>query len=190
MLGYGQCMTPAQTRTKTALLVIDVQTDVVANAHDRNAVIGTIDGLVTQARSQGQPVVWVQHADEDLPANTDGWKIVDELSPAADEPLVHKQFRDSFEQTNLEQVLADLDVGSLLVTGAQSDYCVRWTLHGAHARGYNTTLISDAHTTDDPRTDSLPSAAQTVAALNSVWGTQASPGQIASVATARDVATG
>lgn len=183
-------MTPSQTRPNTALLVIDVQRDVVVNAHDRGSVIAAIDGLVARVRTADIPVVWVQHADEDLPAETPGWEIVEELSPQPQDPIVHKHFRDSFEQTNLDEVLATLDVGSLLVTGAQSDYCVRWTLHGAHARGYNTTLVADAHTTDDPPTDALPSASQTVSALNNVWGSQAAEGRSADVVRADEVVIG
>lgn len=187
MLGYGRGMTPAQTRPNTALLVIDVQRDVVVNAHDRAPVVQTINDLVGNARSEGMAVVWVQHDDEDLPANTEGWEIVDELTPLETDVIVNKNFRDSFEATNLEEVLADLDVGSLLITGSQTDFCVRWTLHGAHSRGYNTTLIADGHTTDDPSSAKLPSAAQTIAALNQVWGTQAAEDRIASVALASEV---
>jgi nicotinamidase-related amidase len=168
-------------------MVIDVQNDVVVNAHQRAKVVATIGGLVDNARAVGTPVIWVQHADADLPANTPGWQIVDELTPADDEPIVHKQFRDSFEQTTLEQVLTDLDVGSLIVTGSQTDFCVRWTLHGAHSRGYDTTLIADAHTTDDPQTDALPTASQTIASLNQIWGTQASEGRSTEVRTAAEI---
>jgi Isochorismatase family len=46
-------------------------------------------------------------------------------------------------------VLADLAVGSLVVVGAQTDECVRSTLHGALVRGYDATLVGDAHTTED-----------------------------------------
>lgn len=180
-------MRNAQDRTNKALLVVDVQNDVVVNAHDRSAVVANIGSLVDKARAANVPVIWVQHNDPDMPADEPGWAIVDELSPADDETIVHKNFRDSFEQTTLEAELAARDVGHLIVTGAQSDFCVRWTLHGAHIRGYDTTLVADAHTTDDAPTDALPTAAQTIALMNTVWGTQAAPGRSAAVATAAEI---
>lgn len=160
-------------RAKTALLVIDVQVDVVANAFDRDAVVGNIVELVQRARTAAASVVWVRHSDADLPATTPGWEIVPELLVAADEPVIEKHFRDSFHDTDLEARLADLDVGHLVITGAQTDYCVRWTLHGAHSRGYATTLVSDGHTTDEPWLDGQPSAETLVAHTNLIWESQA-----------------
>ena len=72
-----------------------------------------------------------------------------ELKPDDAEPLVEKNYGDAFEDTNLEKVLSGLGVGRLVVAGAQTDACIRSTLHGAFARGYDATLVSDAHTTED-----------------------------------------
>ncbi|MEM7092401.1 MAG: isochorismatase family protein [Actinomycetota bacterium] len=160
-------------RSKTALLVIDVQTAVVEHAHERDAVIANINALIDRARAAEAPVVWVQHADDDLPTGAPGWEMASELVPDSDEPIVHKQFRSSFEQTELDDVLTSLDVGRLVVTGAQTDYCVRWTLHGALDHGYDTVLVTDAHTTDDPPNSTTPLAAQLIAHTNAVWATQA-----------------
>jgi len=178
---------PIADRPNQALLVIDVQNDVVVNAPARDSVVGKINTLVGGARTAGVPVVWVQHNDDGLPYGEPGWQIVDELTPLDDEIIVHKNFRDSFEQTNLEEVLAEQGIGRLVVTGAQSDYCVRWTLHGAHTRGYDTTLVADAHCTDDAPTDALPSATQTVGLLNNVWATQVAPGRAATVKTTAEI---
>lgn len=180
-------MTTLANRPNQALLVIDVQRDVVANAYEREAVVGTINSLVHKARTEEVPVIWVQHGDDDLPANTDGWQIVDELAPLEGEAIVHKQFRDSFEETTLESILDEHGVGSLVVTGSQTDFCVRWTLHGAHLRGYDTVLVTNAHTTDDPPSAKYPTAAQTITLLNQVWGTQAASGRTASVSPASEV---
>jgi hypothetical protein len=95
------------------------------------------------------PVVWVQNSDEQLARGSDGWQIVSELTPGDAEPLVEKNYGDSFEDTSPEAVLSGLGVGRLVVVGAQTDWCVRSTLHGALARGYDATLVSDAHTTED-----------------------------------------
>lgn len=161
---------------KSALLVIDVQRDVVANAFRRNEVIANIAGLVVRARKEGVPVIWVQHSDDELVKGSEGWAYVDELRMADDEPVVHKQFGDSFEGTNLDELLQERGVERLVVCGAQTDACIRSTLHGAIARGYNAILVSDAHTTDDCSWAAPPlSAEQVIAHTNFYWNWQRTP---------------
>ena len=142
-------MTTLKDRPNTALLVIDVQKGVVEGAHERDTVVANVSSLVDRARRERVPVVWVQHSDEQLAKGSDSWRIVSELTPADAEPLVEKSYGDSFEETTLETVLAGLGVGRLVVVGAQTDACIRSTLHGALVRGYDATLVSDAHTTED-----------------------------------------
>jgi nicotinamidase-related amidase len=118
-------MTTLNDRSATALLVVDVQKGVVAGAHNRDAVIANINTLVDQARAADVPVIWVQHSDDDLVRGTDAWEYVPELVRADSEPLVHKSYGDSFEGTELEELLAERRVGTLVVTGAQTDACIR-----------------------------------------------------------------
>ncbi|HEY4828055.1 MAG TPA: isochorismatase family protein, partial [Solirubrobacteraceae bacterium] len=139
-------MTTLPNRPRTALIVIDVQNGVVEGAPKRDDVVANINNLVGQARAQDVPVIWVQHNDDGLPRDSAEWELVPELSPDDSEPLVHKNYGDSFEATELESVLAEREVGRLIVTGAESDACIRSTLHGAFTRGYDVTLVGDAHT--------------------------------------------
>ncbi len=172
-------MTTLPNRPGTALVVIDVQNDVVGGAHERDAVVGRIRSLVERAREQQVPVVWVQHSDEGLAHGSDGWQIVPELTPDASEPVVEKSYGDSFEDTRLEAVLAGLEVGRLVVAGAQTDACIRSTLHGALARGYDATLVSDAHTTEDQSQWGAPPPEQVIAHTNLYWTYQTAPGRTA-----------
>ena len=142
-------MTTLPDRPNTALLVIDVQNGVMTNAYNRDAVIANIDSLVHRARAAEVPVVWVQHSDDHLPRDSDEWQYVPELVRRDSEPLVHKSYGDSFEGTELEALLAERRVGRLIVTGAQTDACIRSTIHGAFVRGYDVTLVGDADTTED-----------------------------------------
>lgn len=164
-------------RPNTALLVIDVQNDVVANAHDRNSVVANIAVLVARARVEGAPVIWVQHSDEGLPRDSDGWQYVPQLVRDESEPLVHKRYGDSFEATDLEAILAERQVGRVVVTGAQTDACIRSTLHGAIVRGYDVTLVGDAHTTEDQTRWGAPAPAQVIAHTNLYWQYQTAPGR-------------
>ena len=180
-------MTTLSDRPNTALLVIDVQEGVVADAYQRDAVVTNISSLVIQARAQAVSVVWVQHSDEQLVAGTAGWAYVSELSPDDSEPLVHKLFGDSFEDTDLEEVLAQLGVGRLVVAGAQTDACIRSTIHGAFTRGYDVTLVADAHTTEDYSAWGSPPPEQVIAHTNLYWQHQSAPGRTAGVSLTRDV---
>ena len=124
-------MTTLENRPNTALLVVDVQSGVVAGTPGRDTVVANVGSLVEKAREQDVPVVWVQHNDDNLARGSDEWQIVPELNPDEAEPLVEKNYGDSFENTTLENVLSGLGVGRLVVVGAQTDACVRSTLHGA-----------------------------------------------------------
>jgi nicotinamidase-related amidase len=172
-------MSTLQNRPNTALLVVDVQQGVVEGAHERDTVVANVGSLVDKARREEVPVVWVQHSDKWLERGSDGWRIVAELRPEDGEPLVEKSYGDSFEDTNLESVLSDLGVGRLVVVGAQTDACIRSTLHGAFARGYDATLVSDAHTTEDQTQWGAPPPGQVIAHTNLYWTYQSAPGRTA-----------
>ena len=180
-------MTTLENRPNTALLVIDVQNGVVAGAYERDTVVGRVGSLVEKARAAEVPVVWVQHSSDNLPHGSEQWQIVPELSPDESEPLVEKRYPDSFEETALESVLAGLAVGRLVVAGAQTDECVRATLHGALVRGYDATLVSDAHTTEDLSPWGAPPPQLVIAHTNIYWGGHRAPGRTAGTVEAKDV---
>ena len=176
-------MTTLQNRPNTALLVIDVQNGVVGGAHERDAVVANVASLVERARRERVPVVWVQHSDEQLARGSEEWRIVPELAPGAVEPL----YCDSFEDTDLEAVLSGLGVGRLVVVGAQTDECVRSTLHGAFVRGYDATLVGDAHTTEDLSAWGAPPPDLVIAHTNLYWSNQAAPGRMAGTVETKEV---
>ncbi|MFC1413205.1 isochorismatase family protein [Streptacidiphilus sp. N1-12] len=180
-------MTTLKDRPNTALLVIDVQNGVVEGAHQRDAVVANIGGLVEKARREHVPVVWVQHSDEELQEGSDAWRIVPELVPDGTEPRVGKNYGDSFEATTLEAALSGLAVGRLLVVGAESDACVRSTLHGAFTRGYDVTLVGDAHTTGDKSAWGAPPPEQVIAHTNLYWTYQSAPGRTAGTVETKNV---
>ncbi len=183
-------MTTLPDRPNTALVVIDVQNGVVAEAHDRDAVVGTIGGLVQRARLADVPVVWVQHNSDELPRDSERWQYVPELDQVPGEPVVHKRYGDSFEDTDLEERLAERGVGRLVVTGAQTDACIRSTLHGAFVRGYDVTLVADAHTTEDLSQWGAPPPDQVISHTNLYWRFQTGPGRETEVVSAADLDLG
>jgi nicotinamidase-related amidase len=180
-------MTTLENRPNTALLVVDVQNGVVAGAHERDAVVANVGSLVEKARQEQVPVVWVQHSDEHLVKGSDDWRIVPELAPGDAEPLTEKNYGDSYEATTLEVILSDLGVGRLVVVGAETDACIRSTIHGAFARGYDASLVSDAHTTADNTEWGAPPPDQVIAHTNLYWTYQTAPGRTAGTVATSDV---
>ena len=179
-------MTTLANRPNSALIVIDVQNGVVETAYNRDAVVANISALVERARADAVPVLWVQHNSENLKSGEDAWRIVGELKPVYDEPLIQKRYGDAFEDTDLETALLGLGVGRLFVTGAQTDACVRSTLHGAFVRGYDTTLVTDAHTTEDLSQWGAPKPDLVIAHTNMYWQYQDGPGRTAATVTTAD----
>ncbi|WP_309620940.1 isochorismatase family protein [Salinibacterium sp.] len=183
-------MSTLADRPNTALLVIDVQEGVVREAWQRDAVVSRIGSLVDRARDEGVPVVWVQHSDAELAKGSTVWQLVPELSRRETEPLVHKLYGDSFEATDLEKVLAGAGVGRLVVVGAETDACIRSTIHGAFTRGYDVTLVGDAHTTSDLSEWGAPTPDAAIANVNLYWQYQSAPGRTAGVTSTSDVVFG
>ncbi|ONH26589.1 isochorismatase family protein [Pseudofrankia asymbiotica] len=180
-------MTTLPGRPNTALLVVDVQNGVVNNALQRDAVIANVAYLVEKARRDEVPVIWVQQTDENFVPESDSWRIVPELRPGDDERRIEKRYGDSFEDTDLAGVLAGLRVGRLVVVGAQTDQCIRSTLHGALTRGYDATLVSDAHTTEDTTAWGAPPPDAVIAHTNLYWTYQTAPGRTAGTVETQNV---
>ncbi|WP_327139120.1 isochorismatase family protein [Nocardia sp. NBC_01327] len=180
-------MTSLANRPNSAVLVVDVQNSVVADVYERDAVVAAIGRLVGRARSLRIPVLWIQDIGEDRLPGTEPWQIVPELVPADDEVRLDKRYGDSFEDTDLEAVLARLGIGRVFVAGAQSDACIRSTLHGAFVRGYDTVLVSDAHTTEDLSAWGAPSPDAVIRHTNLYWQHTIAPGRTASAIATDDI---
>jgi nicotinamidase-related amidase len=183
-------VTTLENRPNTALLVVDAQRQVMSDVHDRDRVVANVGRLVSSAREAQVPVVWVQDSLDGESRGSEKWQIVPELEPRDDEPRVEKDYPDSFEETSLEQVFAQLKVGRVIVCGAQTDECIRSTLHGAITRGYDTTLVSDAHTTEDFTEWGAPPPDQIITLTNLYWGGHTAPGRTAGAVATNDVTFG
>jgi nicotinamidase-related amidase len=146
-------MATVRDGNKGVLLVVDVQAGVMAEAWEAPRIIRNVSRAVARARAEGVPVIWVQHGDKDLPRGSPAWQWVPELAPAEGEPLIHKQFNSSFEQTALEEELCKLGATNIVLAGAATNWCIRAPAYGALDRGYDLTLIKDAHTTETMELD-------------------------------------
>jgi nicotinamidase-related amidase len=161
-------MATVRTGARAALVVVDVQVGVMAQAWQAERVIGNVARVVARAREQGVPVLWVQHQSHELPEGSAAWQWVPALQPAAGEPRIPKRFNSAFEDTPFEAELARLGVSHLVLAGAATNWCIRATAYGALDRGYDVTLVSDAHSTEalDLGDGRVIDPAQVVAELN------------------------
>ncbi len=135
--------------SKSALMVIDVQKDVVANGFETERVVSNINSLISKARAAHVPVIWVQHSDDYLVKGSEGWNFVDELEPLDSDSRIYKTQPSSFEGTNLLDLLNVLGTNELVITGAQTDFCVNATSNAGVELGFEVVLVGDAHTTEN-----------------------------------------
>lgn len=174
-----------------ALLVVDVQTGVLRENPGSEAVLPAIATLVDAARAAGSDVVWVQHDDEDLVLGSDGWQIVPELAPRADELTVGKQHRSAFGDTGLSAALRQRGVDHVVIVGVQSAFCVDMTGKHALAEDFDVTLVSDAHANGPLATSAGELSDEQVRAMvNRTWASLRHPGRRVEVAAAADIAFG
>src|SRR3569833_2499476 len=183
-------MTTLPDRPNTALLIVDVQNNKKNKTHNHTTDHTNIVALVDKARSNRVDVVWVQHTSEELPRGSEVWEYVPELVRRETEPLVHKIYGDSFEDTDLEAVLSARGIGRLVVAGAQTDACIHATLHGAITRGYDASLVSDAHTTEDLSAYGAPEPGAVIAHTNRYWQFHTAPGRTAGTVRTAEVEFG
>jgi nicotinamidase-related amidase len=139
---------------KSALLIIDVQAALCSGqwaAYDIDNVVDRINSLSAKARDAGMPVVLIQHEEGEGPLQfgTEGWKLYERLAVRPEDIRIRKTGSDSFHRTELHSVLQDRGIGTLIVCGLQSEFCVDSTVRGALALGYPVTLVADGHTTLD-----------------------------------------
>jgi nicotinamidase-related amidase len=182
-------MATVRKGNKPVLLVVDVQVGVMNESWDAPRIVKNVSRAVERARAQGVPVIWVQHSDKDLPQGSPEWRWVPELERAEGEPLVHKRFNSSFEQTTLEGELAKLGATHIVLAGAATNWCIRATAYGALDRGYDLTLIKDAHTTGTMELDNgvRIEAASVIQELNIAMTWLSYPGRTNGTVTAEEI---
>ena len=112
-----------------------------------------------------------------------------ELTIGESEPVVHKRYADSFEDTDLESGAGRAEDRALVVAGAQTDECIRSTLHGAIVRGYDATLVGRPHHRG-PAEWGAPTPDKVIDHTNLYWGNHAAPGREAGTVTTEAVSFG
>ena len=182
-------MATVRAGNKRVLLIVDVQIGVMSECWDALRITRNVSRVVERARASDVPVIWVQHSEQGLPYGSSEWQLVPDLSPAEGEPLIHKQFNSAFEDTLLEQELAKLGATHMVLAGAATNWCIRATAYGALDRGYDLTLIEDAHSTGtiELENGTKIEAANIINELNVAMTWLSYPGRTNGIATAEKI---
>lgn len=138
----------------SCLLIIDVQTGLFAetpNPADADVIIERINQLADRARLRGIPVILIQYEEPtpELEYNSAGWQFDSRLRVHAGDLRVRKKTVDSFHESTLQAMLAERGINHVVICGYATEFCIDSTTRRAAALGYNVTLVSDAHTTQD-----------------------------------------
>ncbi|MFL5827484.1 MAG: isochorismatase family protein [Thermoleophilaceae bacterium] len=174
--------------SSSALLVIDMQQQVVDTCPDGRGLIERINSLSRRAAEGGVPVIFIQHEGHDeLFKGTPGWELAAGLERADDSFLVRKTYRDAFADTELQALLERLGVRRLVVTGAHSDFCVQTSALSALFHGFDLALVSDGHGAEPSSDDDALSAQTLQAFVNTRFATLRHPGRTVEVVPAADV---
>jgi nicotinamidase-related amidase len=146
-------------KNKTAILVVDMLNDFVtgALACDRGkAIVPKTAELLKSARENGVPVIFCNDAhlkniDHELKlwgdhaiAGTPGAEVIPELTLCAQDFVVPKRRYSGFFRTDLELLLQELGIETVIMTGLHTHMCVRHTSADAYCLGYEIVVASDA----------------------------------------------
>lgn len=144
--------------TRKAIIVIDLQNEYLPTGKlpltGIEAAAANAVKVIADARANGVPVFHIQHifANNEMPVfvpDSDGIKIQSTVLPAGNEPVIVKNYVNSFLKTNLRQLLEEQGIEDLVVVGAMSHMCVDAAVRAASDFGYGVTVLHDACATLD-----------------------------------------
>ncbi|NRD73047.1 isochorismatase family protein [Shewanella sp. VB17] len=144
----------------SALLVVDAQNGVFGSSNPpylSENVIENMSKLISYANSRKHKTVFIQHEIPGvLEPESDAWKIVAGLNSMGSAVKIRKKSPDSFNGTDLSAYLDEEGIEHVIICGYSTDFCIDRTAFSAASRGYQVTLIGDAHTTHSkPHLDAL-----------------------------------
>lgn len=158
---------PARLADST-LVLIDCQNTYTQGIMELEGVQAALEQtaeLLDRARSAGIPVIHIQHSDGPgslYDIEGESGAIVASVAPREGEPVVVKQFPNSFVQTDLDDRLKGLGASNLVLAGFMTHMCVNSTARGAFNLGYAPTVVAAATAT---RTLAGPDSAPVPAAV-------------------------
>lgn len=128
---------------KAAFLIIDVQKGYIENPDFRKTILPSVNYINAVSgffRKQKLPVIVVQHIGGYNPGD-EGFEVADEIKTQKSDISIHKTFSNSFWETDLEKILKELEVDTLILSGFAASFCVLATFNGAIERGFKPFIL-------------------------------------------------
>jgi nicotinamidase-related amidase len=130
----------------TALLMLDFMNQNCGKRPRCVASIPAVKKLLTEARAKKMPVVYT------FIAKTTAADVIKDVAPAAGEPSVLSG-PDKFLKTDLEKILADKGVKTVIAVGTSANGAVLYTASGAALRGMSVVIPVDGMSSTDAYAD-------------------------------------
>jgi len=138
---------------ESTLIMIDCQNTYTYGVMELEGVRPALDeaaALLDRARSAGIPIIHIQHSDGPgslYDIEGESGAIVAQVAPREGEPVVVKQYPNSFVQTDLDDRLKALGAENLVLAGFMTHMCVNSTVRGGFNLGYAPTVVAAATAT-------------------------------------------
>jgi nicotinamidase-related amidase len=139
----------------TALMIVDLQNGYFPFYKDNEIMDNTLS-LITKARAASKHIIFIQtdytspNGQRDSPINTWDFEIPTALLPSPNDIYITKRNRDSFSETDLVPITCEKQIGSFVICGIATQYCLNATIVGGLRRGYRIIIAADAHSSYDP----------------------------------------
>lgn len=154
---------------KDALMIIDLQNGVCCGEkplYQLEKLIVKVNQKISKYHEAGLPIIFVQHNEEDLVANTSAWEIIPKLQKDKGTLFLQKWHANAFYQTNLADELQKRKIQNIEICGAQTEYCLDATIKMAHGLGYQLFMERNlTSTVDNP----YMSAKDTICFYEGIW---------------------
>ncbi|MGL4696359.1 cysteine hydrolase family protein [Enterococcus larvae] len=151
------------------LLIIDLQKGLESEEeklYQLDEVLAQTNERIDDYRKKSLPIIFVQHEDEELIVNSEGWQLFPALHAEKEDIYIGKTHANSFYQTDLLKHLQLLSIEELEICGAQTEYCVDTTIRMAHGLGYQLYMKKGTVTTLD---NGRLAAAEIIAHHEAIW---------------------
>lgn len=128
-------------------MIIDMQKEFYQGEtlSQMDAAAEYINYVLPKFEAKGLPIIWVQDVDEDdgVVPGTDGFEFIDSLAPKDGSIRIHKRYGNSFNKTEVDSILKDAGVDTVIMTGFCAEFCVLSTYRGAKDLDYFPVILKN-----------------------------------------------
>src|SRR5829696_9073906 len=154
---------------KLALMVIDMQKEfyVGPTKDQMDRATEYINYVIPMFEKKGLPIIWVQDLDEGegVVPGKDGFEFIDSLRPKTDAIRIHKTYGNSFNRTDVDKILKENDVDTVVLTGFCAEHCVLSTYRGAKDLDYFPVVLKNGiASTGDANKEFVENISETITA--------------------------